>query len=56
MGFSSTEELEHAIGTCKHLIKQSSETSPRRKELVQQLIQLRLKLHEINVCFLSRSS
>eukprot|EP00111_Clytia_hemisphaerica_P023769 TCONS_00070039-protein len=47
MGFSSTEELENAIATCKQLIKQTPEKSTRKKDLVQQLIQLRLKLHEI---------
>ena len=49
MGFSSTEELENAIATCKQLIKQTPEPSTRRKDLIQQLIQLRLKLHEIKV-------
>lgn len=49
MGFSSTEELENAISKCKHMIKQCPEQTTRGKDLVQQLIQLRLKLHEIKV-------
>ncbi|XP_057291424.1 uncharacterized protein LOC130614043 isoform X2 [Hydractinia symbiolongicarpus] len=47
MGFSSYEELENAISTCKQLIRQAPEKSQRKKDLVTQLVQLRLKLHEL---------
>ena len=49
MGFSSQEELQNAIASCKVLIKSSPEKSERRKELVAQLIQLRLKQQEQEV-------
>lgn len=49
MGFSSYEELENAISTCKQLIRQAPEKSQRKKDLVTQLVQLRLKLHELKV-------
>ena len=47
MGFSSLEELENAIASCKQLINASPEKSKRRDDLVTQLVQLRLKLHEL---------
>ncbi|XP_047127274.1 uncharacterized protein LOC100215572 isoform X1 [Hydra vulgaris] len=47
MGFSSQEELQNAITECKVLIKNTPEHSEKRKVLVTQLIQLRLKKQEL---------
>ncbi|XP_076471617.1 differentially expressed in FDCP 8 homolog A-like [Babylonia areolata] len=46
-GFSKTEELEMAIDNCKDLIRKSNPNSDRQKNLVQKLVQLRLKLQEL---------
>ncbi|KAL8609082.1 hypothetical protein ACOMHN_033675 [Nucella lapillus] len=46
-GFSKTEELEMAIDNCKGLIRKASPNSDRQKNLVQKLVQLRLKLQEL---------
>merc|ERR1712150_143835 len=47
MGFSSLEEMEHAMVSCKELIKASPEKSSHRDELVTQLVKLRLMYHEL---------
>ena len=49
MGFTSDEELENAIETCKDRVKSLSIDSQERKHLVRKLVQLRLKLHEQKV-------
>lgn len=46
---SSTEEMEMAIENCKELIDQAQPHSDRHKNLVQKLVQLRLKLQELKV-------
>ncbi|XP_062601643.1 differentially expressed in FDCP 8 homolog [Saccostrea cucullata] len=46
-GLSSTEEMEMAIENCKDLIGQAQPHSDRHKNLVQKLVQLRLKLQEL---------
>lgn len=51
MGFSSTEELENAIAMCKQLIKEATDKSSRKRDLVVQLVNLRLRLHEAKVRF-----
>ena len=49
MGFTSDEELENAIETCKERIKSLAADSEERKHLVRKLVQLRLKRHEQKV-------
>lgn len=46
-GLSNTEELEMAIENCKELIGRAQPHSDRHKNLVQKLVQLRLKLQEL---------
>ncbi|XP_022331608.1 differentially expressed in FDCP 8 homolog A-like [Crassostrea virginica] len=46
-GLSSTEEMEMAIENCKELIGRAQPHSDRHKNLVQKLVQLRLKLQEL---------
>eukprot|EP00794_Sanderia_malayensis_P018739 gene18740-20628_t len=46
MGFTSGEELQNAIETCKERVKSLPVRSNDRKQLVRKLVQLRLKLHE----------
>ncbi|XP_022082181.1 differentially expressed in FDCP 8 homolog A-like isoform X3 [Acanthaster planci] len=46
-GFSRQEELEVAIELCKESVKETSEHSEQRRELVNRLVQLRMKLLEI---------
>lgn len=46
-GLSSHEELEMAIENCKEMISKAQPHSDRMKNLVQKLIQLRLKLQEL---------
>jgi len=46
MGFTTDEELENAIETCKERIKSLKTNSEERKQLVKKLVQLRLKRHE----------
>lgn len=48
-GLSSTEEMEMAIENCKELIGRAQPHSDRHKNLVQKLVQLRLKLQELKV-------
>ena len=48
-GLSTVEELEMAIRNCKVLIFESAEHSERRKNLVNKLVQLRMKLQEAKV-------
>ena len=48
-GLSSNEELEMAIDNCKEMIGKAQPHSDRMKNLVQKLIQLRLKLQELKV-------
>ncbi|XP_067139391.1 differentially expressed in FDCP 8 homolog isoform X2 [Centruroides vittatus] len=45
-GFSNVEELEIIIETCEKMIKESTENSEWRKNLVMKLVQLRLKLED----------
>ena len=49
MGFSSNEELENAIETCRETILRLPKDSEDRKMLIKKLIQLRLKLLEEKV-------
>ena len=49
MGFTTDEELENAIETCKERIKSLKINSEERKQLVKKLVQLRLKRHEQKV-------
>ena len=51
MGFSNTEELENAITACTQLINTTEEKSQRKKDLITQLIKLRLKQHELKVTY-----
>ena len=51
MGFSNTEELDNAITTCIKLVKTAEDGSQRKKDLTAQLVQLRLKLHELKVTY-----
>ncbi|XP_071120804.1 differentially expressed in FDCP 8 homolog isoform X1 [Mytilus edulis] len=46
-GLSNHEELEMAIENCKEMISEAQPHSDRMKNLVQKLIQLRLKLQEL---------
>ena len=46
---SHVEELELAIDNCKDLIRTCGQGSDKQKNLVTKLVQLRLKLQEINV-------
>lgn len=46
-GLSSTEEMEMAIENCKEMILNVPQDSDKQKNLVQKLVQLRLKLQEI---------
>ena len=48
-GLSQAEELEMAIDQCKELIRKATPHSDRQKNLVQKLVQLRLKLQEMKV-------
>ena len=49
MGVSTSEELEHAIESCKELIKAAPENSEEGIRLVDKLVQLRFKLQEAQV-------
>ena len=49
MGFTTDEELENAIETCKERIKSLKINSEERQQLVKKLVQLRLKRHEQKV-------
>lgn len=49
MGFTSDEELENAIETCKERVQSLAADSEERKHLVKKLVQLRLKRHEQRV-------
>ena len=49
MGFTSGEELQNAIESCKERIKSLPPSSDDHKQLVKKLVQLRLKLHEQKV-------
>ncbi|EDO45985.1 predicted protein, partial [Nematostella vectensis] len=46
MGFSTTEELQNAIHSCKDMIRAAPEHSAEKKKLVEKLIQLRVRLQE----------
>ncbi|XP_030840664.1 differentially expressed in FDCP 8 homolog [Strongylocentrotus purpuratus] len=46
-GFSRIEELEMAIGNCKEEVKTSLENSENRRKMVAKLVQLRLKLLQL---------
>ena len=48
-GLSTVEELEMAIRNCKVLIFEAAEHSERRKNLVNKLVQLRMRLQEAKV-------
>lgn len=50
MGVSTSEELQHAISACKDLINTTPKDSEEKKKLVNKLVQLRLKLQEMQVC------
>ena len=49
MGVSTSEELRHAINSCKDLINTAPEDSEEKNKLVSKLVQLRLKLQETQV-------
>ena len=51
MGFTSGEELQNAIETCKEKIASMPTTSVERKHLVKKLVQLRYKLYEQKVSY-----
>lgn len=54
-GFSRVEELEMAIGNCKEAVKTSLENSENRRKMVAKLVQLRLKLLQLQVSVSSLS-
>ena len=51
MGFSTSEELNHAISACKDRINTAHEDTEEKNKLVTKLVQLRLKLQETQVFF-----
>jgi len=48
MGLSNSEEIHHAIVSCKEMIK-TAQTPEEKKSLVRRLIQLRIKQQESKV-------
>ena len=52
MGFSTSEELNHAISACKDRINTAHEDTEEKNKLVTKLVQLRLKLQETQVFLL----
>lgn len=46
MGFSTSEELKHAITACKDMINAASEDTEEKNKLINKLVQLRLKLQD----------
>ncbi|XP_033625957.1 differentially expressed in FDCP 8 homolog B-like isoform X2 [Asterias rubens] len=46
-GFSKVEELEMAIELCKESVRETNEHTEQRRELINRLVQLRMKLLEI---------
>jgi len=51
LGLSSIEELKVAIENCKEMILNLPEESKKKKKLVENLVNLKIKLQELKVWF-----
>ena len=48
--YTSIEDLQLAIEECKYKVLESEENSETRRQLVEKLVELRLRLAETKVC------